>query len=235
MYTFVEKILVTLGIVSIFALFIPKNSYASEPLFYTNLSLNGLTYSYTEILPHYSFVSHSVTLNMSQVEFKKEESSKSENVFIIASASMDVPIPDPTITLTASPSSDLLDVPTPTPTDVPLETMSPSPFPTLSPTAIPTPTLQPTQIPTPVAKVDSNSDEIWDKIADCESHKNWKINTGNGYYGGLQFSLGAWQSVGGSGNPSDASREEQIEKGKKLQSARGWGVWGECAKRLGLI
>ena len=72
------------------------------------------------------------------------------------------------------------------------------------------------------------SDSVWDKIAQCESGGNWSINTGNGYYGGLQFSLATWQSVGGSGLPSDASREEQIKRAEILQARSGWGQWG-CA------
>jgi len=84
-------------------------------------------------------------------------------------------------------------------------------------------------------KVETNTPgDIWDKLAACESGGNWNINTNNGYYGGLQFSQGAWNSAGGSGLPSDASREEQIERGKALQSMRGWGVWGLCSKKLGL-
>ena len=71
-------------------------------------------------------------------------------------------------------------------------------------------------------------DSVWDKIAQCESGGNWHINTGNGYYGGLQFSLPTWQSVGGSGLPSDASREEQIKRAEILQARSGWGQWG-CA------
>lgn len=89
-----------------------------------------------------------------------------------------------------------------------------------------------TPTPTPVAS--PVNDDVWIQIAQCESKQNWSIDTGNGYYGGLQFSLGAWASVGGAGKPSEASREEQISKGKLLQAKRGWGVWGMCAKKLGL-
>jgi uncharacterized protein YabE (DUF348 family) len=71
-------------------------------------------------------------------------------------------------------------------------------------------------------------DSVWDKIAQCESGGNWSTNTGNGYYGGLQFSAATWHSVGGSGLPSDASREEQIKRAKILQARSGWGQWG-CA------
>ena len=69
---------------------------------------------------------------------------------------------------------------------------------------------------------------VWDKIAACESGGNWHINTGNGYYGGLQFSAATWHSVGGTGLPSDHSREVQIKYAKILQARSGWGQWG-CA------
>jgi len=126
--------------------------------------------------------------------------------------------------------------PTPSPTATPTLTATPTPSPSPTPTPTSTPTPTPTNTPTPTltpTPVDVNGD-IWEKIADCESHGNWSIDTGNGYFGGLQFSQGAWDSVGGTGKPSDASRDTQIEKGKALQQKRGWGVWGECAKRLGL-
>lgn len=75
---------------------------------------------------------------------------------------------------------------------------------------------------------------VWDRLAQCESGGNWAINTGNGYYGGLQFNLSSWQAVGGSGLPSDASREEQIMRGQMLQSRQGWGAWPACSAKLGL-
>ena len=75
---------------------------------------------------------------------------------------------------------------------------------------------------------------VWDKLAACEAGGNWAINTGNGYYGGLQFTLGSWQGVGGSGLPSNASREEQIMRGQMLQARSGWGAWPACSARLGL-
>lgn len=71
-------------------------------------------------------------------------------------------------------------------------------------------------------------DSVWDKIAKCESGGNWKINTGNGYYGGLQFSAATWKSVGGPGLPHENSREVQIKYAKILQARSGWGQWG-CA------
>ncbi|HJQ86860.1 MAG TPA: transglycosylase family protein [Propionibacteriaceae bacterium] len=78
------------------------------------------------------------------------------------------------------------------------------------------------------------SGSVWDRLARCESGGNWSINTGNGYYGGLQFSLSTWRAYGGDGYPHQASREEQIRIAKKLQAAAGWGSWPACSSKLGL-
>lgn len=75
---------------------------------------------------------------------------------------------------------------------------------------------------------------VWDQLAACESGGNWAINTGNGFYGGLQFTLGSWQGVGGSGYPNEASREEQIMRAQMLQARQGWGAWPACSAKLGL-
>ena len=76
---------------------------------------------------------------------------------------------------------------------------------------------------------------VWDRLAQCESGGNWHINTGNGYYGGLQFSLGTWHAYGGSGLPSQHSREDQIAVATRLRDASGgYGPWPACAARLGL-
>jgi uncharacterized protein YabE (DUF348 family) len=76
---------------------------------------------------------------------------------------------------------------------------------------------------------------VWDRLAQCESGGNWATNTGNGYYGGLQFSLGTWQAYGGSGLPSNASRETQIAIATKVRNASGgYGAWPACAASLGL-
>jgi resuscitation-promoting factor RpfB len=86
----------------------------------------------------------------------------------------------------------------------------------------------------PVANFAGGS-TVWDRLAQCESGGNWAINTGNGYYGGLQFNLGTWQSYGGSGLPSNASRETQIAIATKVRDASGgYGAWPACAASLGL-
>jgi uncharacterized protein YabE (DUF348 family) len=76
---------------------------------------------------------------------------------------------------------------------------------------------------------------VWDRLAQCESGGNWATNTGNGYYGGLQFSLGTWHAYGGSGLPSSASRGTQIAIATKVRNASGgYGAWPACAASLGL-
>jgi uncharacterized protein YabE (DUF348 family) len=78
------------------------------------------------------------------------------------------------------------------------------------------------------------SGSVWDRLAQCESGGNWSINTGNGYYGGLQFSLSTWRAYGGSGYPHQNSRAQQIAIAQKLQAAAGWGQWPACSRKLGL-
>jgi uncharacterized protein YabE (DUF348 family) len=72
---------------------------------------------------------------------------------------------------------------------------------------------------------------IWDKIAACESGGNWATNTGNGYYGGLQFNLGTWHAYGGTGRPDQASREAQIAVAERVAAASGgYGAWPVCGR-----
>ncbi len=71
----------------------------------------------------------------------------------------------------------------------------------------------------------------WDAVAQCESGGNWAINTGNGYYGGLQFTLGTWRSNGGTGSPHQASREEQIRVAENVLRSQGRGAWPVCGRR----
>ena len=78
------------------------------------------------------------------------------------------------------------------------------------------------------------SGSVWDRLAQCESGGNWSINTGNGYYGGLQFTLGTWRAYGGSGYPNQNSRAQQIAVAQRLQAAAGWGQWPACSSKLGL-
>ncbi|MCW2754032.1 MAG: Transglycosylase domain protein [Marmoricola sp.] len=77
-----------------------------------------------------------------------------------------------------------------------------------------------------------SSGSAWDRIAACESGGNWHDNTGNGYYGGLQFSLGTWHAYGGVGRPDQASREQQIAVAERVKAASGgYGAWPVCGQR----
>ncbi|MGK5442472.1 transglycosylase family protein [Micromonospora sp. URMC 105] len=76
----------------------------------------------------------------------------------------------------------------------------------------------------------------WDAIAQCESGGNWHINTGNGYYGGLQFSQSTWAGYGGKKYASRAdlaSRGEQIAIAEKVLDGQGIGAWPTCGKKGG--
>lgn len=75
----------------------------------------------------------------------------------------------------------------------------------------------------------------WDAIARCESGGNWAINTGNGYYGGLQFKVSTWRANGGVGNPAQASREQQIAVAERVLKSQGIGAWPTCGKRAGTV
>ncbi|MGW0087281.1 transglycosylase family protein [Streptomyces sp. NPDC003393] len=77
---------------------------------------------------------------------------------------------------------------------------------------------------------------VWDRIAQCESGGNWHINTGNGYYGGLQFAAGTWRAYGGTAyapTADRASRAQQIAVATRVQQAQGWGAWPVCSARAG--
>lgn len=71
----------------------------------------------------------------------------------------------------------------------------------------------------------------WDAVAACESGGNWAINTGNGFYGGLQFTIGTWRANGGSGMPHQSSREEQIRVAENVLRTQGIGAWPVCGRR----
>ncbi|MFD7703818.1 transglycosylase family protein [Streptomyces caelestis] len=77
---------------------------------------------------------------------------------------------------------------------------------------------------------------VWDRIAQCESGGDWHINTGNGYYGGLQFSAATWRAYGGTAYAPTADRAteaQQIAVATKVQRAQGWGAWPTCSARAG--
>src|SRR3954451_24333696 len=76
----------------------------------------------------------------------------------------------------------------------------------------------------------------WDAVAQCESGGNWSISTGNGFYGGLQFTRGTWKAYGGTkyaSTANKASRSEQIAIAEKVLRGQGIGAWPVCGKKGG--
>jgi LysM repeat protein len=77
-------------------------------------------------------------------------------------------------------------------------------------------------------------ESAWDRLAQCESGGNWGTNTGNGYYGGIQFNPSTWRAHGGSGMPHQASKAEQIAVAERTLAAQGWNAWPACSRKMGL-
>ncbi|ARX88144.1 peptidase [Streptomyces alboflavus] len=79
--------------------------------------------------------------------------------------------------------------------------------------------------------------DTWNKVAACESTNNWSINTGNGYYGGLQFTQSTWEAYGGTAYASRAdlaTKSQQIAVAEKVLDGQGPGAWPVCSQRAGL-
>jgi hypothetical protein len=133
------------------------------------------------------------------------------------------------LTATAPPESEPAPEPEPEPTPEP----EPEPTPEPEPEPEPEPTPEPEPEPAP-ATGGAIALSTWERVAQCESGGNWSINTGNGYYGGLQFNLDSWRWVGGSGYPHEASKAEQIHRAELLHERQGWNAWPACSRKLGL-
>jgi len=91
-------------------------------------------------------------------------------------------------------------------------------------------------VPPPAPVVIPHFDE-WVALARCESGGDWSINTGNGYYGGLQFALTSWRGAGGlqyAAYPHQASAAQQMLTAERLLDMQGWGAWPTCSRRMGL-
>ncbi|WP_323185670.1 transglycosylase family protein [Kitasatospora sp. NBC_01287] len=77
----------------------------------------------------------------------------------------------------------------------------------------------------------------WDKVAQCEATGNWSINSGNGFYGGLQFTPSTWAAFGGTqyaAQANQATKAQQITIGEKVLAAQGPGAWPICSAKAGL-
>jgi LysM repeat protein len=123
------------------------------------------------------------------------------------------------------PSASQVLAPRPLPDDTPGTTTSNTQV-----TANEDPSTQQTSVTTDVAP----STGVWYELAKCESGGNWSIDTGNGFYGGLQFTLSSWRATGNQGYPNQASPSTQIAAAEILQSRQGWEAWPACSAKLGL-
>lgn len=85
-----------------------------------------------------------------------------------------------------------------------------------------------------VAELPPDRVATWDSLAECESEGSWNSDTGNGFFGGLQFTLASWEEVNGRGSPANASREEQIMRAEFLYQKQGWDAWPSCSVELEL-
>lgn len=133
-------------------------------------------------------------------------------------------------------------------TEMPLRVVKPAPIATAEIKTVAEVKVQPKAAPKPKTKAQKKSTPkpkrstvnvdggVWDRIAQCESSGNWSINTGNGYYGGLQFNQSTWVSAGGlkyAPRADLATKAEQIAVANALRGKRGLQPW-ECAGKLGL-
>jgi hypothetical protein len=129
--------------------------------------------------------------------------------------------PNPTTTTTAPPVTTTTVAPTTTTTAVPATTT------TVKPRPRPTTTTAPSKPPTT-----NIGDDVWARLAKCESGGNPRSVGGGGqYFGAFQFTQSTWHSLGYSGSPTDYSYETQVEAAKKLQARSGWGQWPVCSKK----
>ncbi|HEY4614421.1 MAG TPA: transglycosylase family protein [Citricoccus sp.] len=126
-------------------------------------------------------------------------------------------------------------------------TKAPAPKPAPAPArseAPASPTARPSSTPSAPERAASTTSQAappasgaWQALAQCESGGNWSINTGNGYYGGLQFSASSWAGAGGTRYaplPHQATPAEQIATAEVLRANGGWGHWPACSAKLGL-
>ena len=108
---------------------------------------------------------------------------------------------------------------------------------TLARTAVAGAVLAAPAVAAPVASVASaDTVSTWDRLAQCESSGNWAINTGNGFFGGVQFDQNTWERNGGlryAARADLATREEQIAIAEVTRARQGWGAWPVCSGRLG--
>jgi hypothetical protein len=124
--------------------------------------------------------------------------------------------------------------------DAPQTATAPAPDPAPEPAPAPGPAPEPEPEPEPVAASTSGvARSTWEALAGCESNGDWTIDTGNSFYGGLQFNLKSWIWAGGqryAEYPHHATKDQQIAVAERLLAIHpaGWGAWPACSAKLGL-
>jgi hypothetical protein len=86
------------------------------------------------------------------------------------------------------------------------------------------------------APANATSMRTWSRLAKCESGGRWHIDSGNGYFGGLQISSGTWHAYGGkkyARQAHGATKREQVRVAKRIKKGQGWGAWPSCSRRIG--
>ncbi|GEL20795.1 hypothetical protein PA7_46320 [Pseudonocardia asaccharolytica DSM 44247 = NBRC 16224] len=130
----------------------------------------------------------------------------------------------------AAASGDGSATPSPPPSSAP---PAPRPSSAPPPSSVPPPAAAP---PAPAPAPPAPDEAVWDRLAQCESSGNWSINTGNGYFGGLQFAAATWRAYGGTAYAPTAdlaTREQQIAVARKVRDDRGgYGSWPACERKV---
>jgi resuscitation-promoting factor RpfA len=107
----------------------------------------------------------------------------------------------------------------------------------LSAAALTAATATPVALVATAAPAHAASERTWDRLAQCESGGRWRIDTGNGYFGGLQISKSTWDGYGGgrfAAYPDNATKGEQIRIAERIQDGQGWNAWPACSDEIGL-
>ncbi|MGM7669407.1 transglycosylase family protein [Microbacterium sp. A93] len=123
--------------------------------------------------------------------------------------------------------------PAPTPSRSAAQSSAKSSTSSTSSSSTPSPSAKPSK----ASQASAPTSGAWQALAQCESGGNWSINTGNGYYGGLQFSASSWAGAGGTQYaplPHQATPAQQIATAEVLRANGGWGHWPACSSQLGL-
>jgi hypothetical protein len=92
-------------------------------------------------------------------------------------------------------------------------------------------------VPNAAARTSAAPTAVWERVAACESSNRWHVNSGNGYYGGLQFTSSTWRAYGGhryAPRADLASKGQQIAVAERVLDAQGPGAWPVCSDRAGL-